>query len=346
MLPKENNKKNHPPKNKYIFIGNYTLNNDDNDLRSKIELLSSRLKVIEDALSPSVIIKAKPIMSVIMGDINCMNKFNKIYDNWIKYMSNTANSNDISYNINSLFWQLDEYIFNKYFLTLKDKYSYIFEFVNVQQNNTYSENQLKLIQEIFLKDRNEHYKILYPHQKEYISTQILKNRVFLMYIEKELYHICKNYVTTNNNSNDIQFSSEKLHPALCLNNSVIGNTELDTFKMEKDNINNDTFNFPLDRDKRQIIIKNTKPLYNTLVDVDILDKLNSTLYKYNPALFNLSLIVFHAMLHIKKDIINQTSTYDPSSPHDELFVKEYINYTPSALYGHPMIPPLTLSNKQ
>ena len=54
------------------------------------------------------------------------------------------------------------------------------------------------------------------------------------------------------------------------------------------------------------------------------------------------------MLHIKRDIDNNinnnnnNNNYDSCFPHDSLFMKEFLNFTPSALYGHAMIPPLTL----
>ena len=357
-MPNKKIKTSHKKRNRYIFIGNYknnnnNNNNEDNDdddgissLQCEINLLSSRLKLIEDALSSSVIIKAKPIMSIIMGDTNCMNKFNKIYESWINYTSNIANSLEINYNVNDLFWQLDTFIFHNYFYNLKNNEKYIFEFVNVAnlEKNEYTAQQLDILNMAFFKDRNEQYKLFYPHHKEYISTLIMNNRIFLVYFEKELYLISNtNNNNSNNNKNDFQFSDGKLHPALSLNNSVIGNTDLDIIKLEKGK-DDDVLNFPTIRDKRQIIIKNTKPLYNTLVDLVTLNKLNSSLYKFNPLLFNLSLIIFHAMLHIKRDITANNNNYDPSFPHDNSFLKEYINYTPSALYGHPMIPPLTLSS--
>ena len=44
------------------------------------------------------------------------------------------------------------------------------------------------------------------------------------------------------------------------------------------------------------------------------------------------------MLHVKTNM----SANNDNSEHDGHFIKEYLNYTPSALYGHCMIPPLTL----
>ena len=344
-------------RNQYVYIGDYkSNNNDDNEnltLRYRIDLLSKRLKIIEDSLSSSMIIKAKPIMSVVMGDKNSMNKFNTIYENWINYISNIANSSsEIYYNVNNLFWQLDNYIFHQYFHNLRNNGKYIFEIVNVNfEKNNYTNEQMNIIKKVLSKDRNGQYKLLYSHHKEYISTLIMDNRVFIIYFENELYKICNTNInadtTITTNKNDLQFSDGKLHPALSLNNNVTGNIDVDIIKLNKgDSTINDTLDFPDVRDKRQIIIKNTKPLYNTLVDLVVLNKLNSSLYKFNPILLHLSLIIFHAMLHIKRDITNNIidKYYDPSCPHDNHFIKEYLNYTPSALYGHPMIPPLTLSS--
>ena len=344
-------------RNRYIYIGDYdnmeNIDNDNLSLQYKIDLLSNRLKIIEDVLSSGIIIKAKPVMSIIMGDKNCMDKFNKIYKLWIDYISTIANSSiDIQYNVENLFWHLDKFIFHHYFHNHRENGKYIYEFSNVDfKTFEYTNIQLDIIKKAFTKDRNEYYNLLYPHNKEFISTLILENRIFLFYFENELYNISNNTTSGNNfdhnaisNKMDFQFSDGKLHPALSLNNNVIGNPDLDIIKL---NSGENIFDFPNVRDKRQLIIQNMKPLYNSLVDLTTLNKLNSTLYKFNPILLNLSLIIYHAMLHLKIDIENGVTNnighkYDPTCPHDALFLKEYINFTPSALYGHPMIPPLTL----
>ena len=88
---------------------------------------------------------------------------------------------------------------------------------------------------------------------------------------------------------------------------------------------------------------------HVLIDIDSLNKFNSKLYNFNQILLNLSLIVYHAMLHIKCDVSSSLqSTTTPTTPtaahreHDSLFMKQFLNYTPSVLFGHPLIPQFTL----
>ena len=359
-------------KKRYIYVGNYYEDDADIDninLTYKIDLLTKRLNLLESIFKSSNIIKAKPVMSIVSGDINILNKINSIYEKWITYMSKTANSNTINFNVYEIFWQLDNFIFNKYFLSLYDRNIYIFEFVNVNfENNSYTENQKFIIKKGLGKNRNQNFKLLHPHHKEYISTLKIEERFFLIYFEDELNKIINidnkngknttaisiNDVTTtttndNNNTNiyDLQFTDKQIQSNLSLDKDVVGEIQINNIDIKKENDENNVFEIPTLIDKRQLILQNKQPLYNTLVDVNILNKLNSTLYRFNPTLLNLSLIVFHAMLHIKRDIsiINNNSidNYDPYYPHDNFFIKEYLNYTPSALYGHAMIPPLTLS---
>ena len=290
-------------------------------------------------------------MSIITGNKQCLNKINSIYETWINYVSTVANSNDIHYNVNQLFWQLDHFIFNSYFYNLMNNKEYIIEFVDVDfKNNNYTINQLDIINKALNKNRNEKLKLLYPHHKEYISSIIINNRIFITYIKDELYKICNidnnnNNNNDNNNSNDddFQFSNGKIHSALSFNNDITKNIEINALDFKKEN-NIDILDISNIKDKRQVILQNKKPLYNSLTDIVLLNKLNSSLYRFNPVMLNLSLIIFHSMLHIKRDIDNNNgkNSYDALYPHDSHFLKEYLNFTPPALYGHSMIPPLTL----
>ena len=67
-----------------------------------------------------------------------------------------------------------------------------------------------------------------------------------------------------------------------------------------------------------------------------MNKLNSTLYGLNPSLLNLSLIIVHAMLHLKCN--------NNKKEHDSLFMQQLINYIPSISFGHPLISFLTLQD--
>lgn len=339
-------------KKNYVYIGDYhdrDETEDDDNLHYKVDLLIKRLNVLESILlSPSKIIKAKPVLSIISGDIHCLNKINNIYEKWINYISNIAHCSEINYSVTELFWQLDKYIFNNYFLSFKLKEQYIFEFEDVNLKKNYTKEQFSIIKRTLNKNRNEAFKLLYPHHKEYISTNVINNRIFLFYFNDELIKII-NYDNNNNNNHkaDLQFDYKQIHPNLSFNKDFTGEIEMNIIKLNEgeNNVDKNSLEFSNLVDKRQLILQNKKPLYNTLVDIKILNKLNSTLFRFSPVLINLSLIIFHAMLHIKQDINNKHNNieYDSNSPHDSNFTKEYLNFTPSALYGHAMIPPLTLS---
>ena len=349
-------------KKRYVYIGDYYSkdNNFDNvDQSYKIDLLTRRLNLLESILTSNQIIKAKPVLSIISGNMNCLNKINDIYNNWITYLSYVSRTLKINYNVYELFWQLDFYIFHQYFYSLvnnnNNNNQYIIEFVNVNLEYNYSEEQYKIIKSALYKNRNKDLKLLYPHHKEYISITIRENRIFLVYFEDELYKIINHNDDYDMSKKDFQFQDGKIHSDLSFNKDFTGEVEINALNLvnnsnnnNNNNNNNDddenVFEFSNLVDKRQLILQNKKPLYNTLIDVNILNKLNSTLFRLNPVLLNLSLIIFHAMLHIKRDIVViDNYNYDSCFPHDSFFMKEYVNYTPSALYGHAMIPPLTLS---
>lgn len=178
---------------KNVKITNYkyfnNINNDYLNLRKQVDLLSSRLINIELSLSPSSIIKATPIMSIISGNIDCINKINEICRKWVNYTSFVANNENINYNVDELFWNLDTFIFDKYFLNLQNN-NYIFEFVNVDfKSNVYNKNQLHIIQKALFKDRDHNLDFITPSNKEFISSLIKDKNIYLIYFQKELYNI-------------------------------------------------------------------------------------------------------------------------------------------------------------
>ena len=369
--------------NKLIYIGNYTGTNDslidknDIDLQHKVDVLTKRLNFLESTLRSSKIIQAKPVLSIVWTEISCLNRINNIYEKWIKYISTIANSYEVNYDVGTLFWQLDYFIFDQYFSSLTTKSQYILEFVNVSENRAdYTDYQWNIVVNGMRKNRNENFKLLHPHHKEYISVFIENNRIFLLYFQEELSNVISienRNIYNNTAACDLQFTDKTIHPQISLNNDVTGDIEINNITLRKKQDkrengegeegrgggggretfnprmtteetanNNDIFEFSNLIDKRQLILQNKQPLYNTLVDMRVFNKLNSTLFRFNPALLNLSLIIFHAMLHIKRDIDNDNTNYDSYYPHDSLFTMQYISFTPSALYGHTMLPPLTL----
>ena len=333
---------------RYVHLSDYSSgvykskwNNNNTEIQKKIDLILTRLNHIEAALAPTNIIKATPIMSIIAGDMKCLNKISDIYARWITYTSSVANSENIEYNVEQLFWKLDHFIFEEYFATLQKSKIYFFEFVDVDLFiATCTPEQRSILNIALSKDRDENFKLLYPPNKEFISSTVKDKTIFLVYFGKELRNIVNQANNIDNNKSDYHFSDAKLHSALSLNNDVIGDSNSVNV-----NMSNDTLDISDIKDKRHYILGNKRPLYNNLVDIIPLNKFNSSLYKFSPTLLNLSLVIFHAMLHVKKDIfiiLNNDKNNDDNSDHCHLFTKEYLNYTPSALYGHSMIPPLTL----
>ena len=135
----------------------------------------TRMNRIEACLAPSNIIKATPIMSIIAGDVKCLNKISDIYEKWITYNSTVANS---EYNIEYLFWNLDYFIFENYFLKLRTLNEYGFEFVDVDVLE-----QSIILNIALSKTRDDKLKLLYPPRKEFISSIIRGKTVFLIYLE-------------------------------------------------------------------------------------------------------------------------------------------------------------------
>ena len=323
---------------KNVKITNYeyfnNINNDYLNLCKQIDLLSSRLTNIELSLSPSSIIKAMPIMSIISGNIDCINKINEICRKWVNYTSFVANNENINYNVDELFWNLDTFIFDKYFLNLQNN-NYIFEFVNVDfKSNVYNKNQLHIIQKALFKDRDHNLDFITPSNKEFISSLIKDKNIYLIYFQKELYNIINKDNKNKKNISDLQFSTGTIHPTFSFNNNIIEESDSNSVNVKMDkNVLNISENL---KDKRYHILTNKRPLYNNLVNIEPLNQFNSNLYRFSPMLLNLSLIIFHAMLHIKRDINNENNYI--YREHDKLFIKEYLNYTPSVLFGHSMIP--------
>ena len=340
--------------NTYIYVGDFKFNNNNNssnknkyqyyDLQKRIDILSKRLNYIEASLAPSNILKATPITSLVMGDTKCLRRIQNIYSKWINYMSHVAHNND-GLNIENVFSFIDNYIFDNYFEKLQQ--TYYIEFVNITYNiNGFSSEQTRILKEALQKDRNYYFKLLYPEYNERISTLVEKKskRIFLIYFHEEIKEIIKietNNNNNNDNNNDFQLSCDKLHPIISLDKDIIGPSDRNSIKVFEESENN-SLDISTFKDKRHDILGSRRTLYNTLIDLDSLNKFNSRLHNFNQSLLNLSLIVYHAMLHIKCDVSSLDVDNSTFRQHDSHFMKQYLNYTPSVLFGHPFIPPFTL----
>ena len=149
------------------------------NIEKKLDLLLTRMNCIEACLAPSNIIKATSIMSIIAGDVKCLNKISDIYEKWITYNSTVANSENMEYNIEYLFWNLDYFIFENYFLKLRTLNEYGFEFVDVDVlEPDYGPEQSIILNIALSKTRDDKLKLLYPPRKEFISSIIRGKQFF------------------------------------------------------------------------------------------------------------------------------------------------------------------------
>ena len=328
----------------YIYIGNETKNEQydkTNNLLLKIEALNAKLQYLESFLLPNNIIKATPIISVISGDKNCLVKINQIYNKWIQFILSITNSQNLDCNIPNIFSLLDHFIFDKYFSQLENKY--IFEFVDCDSYmENASEMQNQIINSALSKFQNTDINL----NREYISYLITNSNIFLVYSYSQLQPIVNHNNNNDNNDNiDFHFSNKRLHPTMAFDDNLIGEVDRKVINVSNNDHNNDNdFNISKFDDGRFNILYNKRPYYNCSVDLMYLNKLNSSLYKCSPIFLNLALILYHTMLHIKCDIKleSTTTTTTKSSLHSSSFLKEFINFTPSVFYGHPLLPWLTL----
>ena len=356
---------------KYTYVGNCSSFDDNNHeskhrhhhdckkLQKRLDILSERLKTIEKSLASSGIIKITPLVSLISTDVDCLQKINQSCIKWIEYITKVANDNHINYNIISLFWKLDEYIFDRYFSNLIQT-NYFIEFIDYQQimklidnnketmelNEDIIQMYKQILEEIIAKNRYDNMELIVPPNKEYISFLIKEKHIFIGFFYDEIHEI----INTNNvhekkiheeEEDDFHFSDRKLHPSLSLENAIIGDVDSNSIPVKTAAAAaNNSFEISDLKDKRYNIIYNKRPLYNTTIDAVYINKLNSSLYRFSPVLLNLSLIIFHVMIHIKCNLINREDA--TIKDHGSVFLKEIIKYLPSVLYGHPVLPNFTL----
>ena len=97
-------------------------------------------------------------------------------------------------------------------------------------------------------------------------------------------------------------------------------------------------------DMRSMVIGTQRPLYNTIVDTGTLNEFNCSLYGFGSNVLDITLVLVHAMCHLKCDIeTNNLYQRTGAKKHGYHFVKQFVNFVPSALYGHRCFPLLTIS---
>lgn len=343
---------------KFIYINDYDTNKTKirNYENSKLmEILGSmyeKINNIEAVINSPSIIKATPIISLVSSDFQCLNKINHICQKWIRYISQVANNTQIDYDIPSLFWELDKFIFDNYFANLQNKKYRIIEFIDYETAVT---QELEFIQKEILrmavsKYRNKNLQLKDPSSKEYISHLIKDKHIFIVYFFKEIHQIINE--TANEEKivkRDFHFTDGALHPSLSLNDSLIGKIDTDSIAVKMSEGDKPLIDMADLKDKRYNIMRHKRPLYNNLIDTACVNKLNSSLYRFNPLFLNLSFLIFHTMIHIKcssqnDDDDNDNADDDDEKDHGTTFLKEIIQFLPSVFFGHRMLPALTMKN--
>ena len=340
---------------RYNYVGDLNDNDVSDDIKLYLQQLDRRLCYIERALGQSNIIKATPIISLIYTDEMCKQHVNAIYDNWINYMNFISRYGLNGMFVNEAFWIIDKYIFGGFFENLSKEFK--FEFINLskQHISSYNELQLKVLTEAMSCDRDlSTMELKNVHDKEYISTLVFGRVIYIFYFESELSSVINNNNSNDNNDNNIQLERGSLHNSISTGKSIIGEVDLNSLNIQS---NSNSFSirnqeqkqqFQHLKDKRLTILGSRRTLYNNLVSVDQLNSFNSQLYGMGSAWLNFTVIIFHAMLHIKYDM-----KYDSNKSHESVcnnkrhshkFLNEFIGFTPSVMYGHSMLPIMTLDD--
>ena len=293
---------------------------DEDNYRLRLSILEAQIKKIYDALEFSNVIKATPIITFVYS--NDTKKSHDyvlaIYNKWINYLLYGCR-NAHGLNFTDIFYKIDHFIFDNYF-------------------NEYAKNNKMEI--VVVSNRNDN--INDSHQsnndgenKEYVSIVIEGNKIVARYVPEILIRVCDDSNNANDDpKNDMQLNNI-LHTHLSKNKSVID--QLDNRGMfvkylpNKKRLIND--------DRRFVILGSERPLFNTTVITPAINNLNNALHNMGAAPLNFSIPIFHAMLHLKCFI--ETGSY--SFDHDVRFIQELLNFTPSVLFGHFLLPNVTIS---
>ena len=343
-------------------------NYDPEDWRYQIRMyqLEKRMNIIERALGPASIIKAVPAVSLVYMDNNCNKRVKTIYDNWIEYMGYAAEKFKEGMNVEQCFWAINRFIFEGVFDSKKiffiplpnnsvevatppsasdDRYRY-----NKRNGYHYDSNQWTIIKKALEKDRDPQHRLKNPSDKEYISTLVSGDKVYIVYFPSELSMEIQNQTPPTGRErgqeqrrtrsrpipgDDIQLRTGSVSQGLCFSDSIVSELDSTAIGVKSDDDGKSLCSGILD--KRLVVLGTRRPLYNGCIDTDTVDVFQANWHGMGMATLHLTLLLFHVMVHLKSDD-------DDNAGHSNKFLREFINYTPSVLFGHYMFPPLTIKN--
>ena len=304
-------------------------------INERLNILETRVNYIYKALSHANVIKAVPIVTLVYDDFEQCRKRNlAIYNNWTNYFTQLS-----KYNANlkfiDIFNFIDKFIFDGFFQKNIKR--------NVKVYSLEDKENAEKVNHILLKDRHPHsYELKQPENKEYVSYDINDNDINLYFFPKEFIDNINNNnnqnnnnIFDNNNFNNIQLLKPPLIPSVTSNDNVVN--KLDTSVINV-NIKNDQF---VCSDRRFVVLGAQRPLFNTTVDMTTVNHFNnaSSYGAGGPGIVNISLIIFHCMLHLKCEFDDDKKDH---KNHTDEFLNEFINFLPSALFGHPLLPKVTM----
>ena len=265
-------------------------------------------------------------------------KIDAIYNNWTEYMTGTSRSNQNGLSMEDTFWNIDKYIFGDFFrfYTSEKKISVNFVLVSKSEplESQLDKDSASLFRLIISQDRDETYQLRQPKDQEYISTMMQNDKIYLTAFQEEMWQLWADAKQSKkserghlNCGGDISLSHSIVNR---VDNNLIGVRWSDDNTLSTQSV-----------DRRVLTLGSRGTLYNTVVRNDILEEFDGNLFGMGLGPLRMTLILYHAMLHLKCDIALLSLQ---SHIHDHNFINEFINYTPSVFYGHHLFPPLTIAD--
>ena len=309
-------------------IGDVDLSVDNDNVRGFLHHLELRISRLERAMATSRgrISKETPLLTLIYKDKVAERRIHTIYKNWISYMTKLATYlNGID--IDKTFWCIDKYIFEGFFTNYIEKYKLNISFVplslNVSLENQYQneKNFLKIVNYILNKTRNPDFSLSQPRDKEFISSGIVDKVIYILYFPEEINLIAKGKLSHQSDV-DIQLNHKYDFNNLVTNDNVLH------VESSQENIVKPT----------KKTYYNGEVLYTTIVEAGMINDYDHSLYSVGQVATNISIVLYHAMLHLKIALVGGNE----DMKHDDSFVNDFINYTPSVLYGHFTLPIMSI----
>ncbi|KAF7683167.1 hypothetical protein TCON_1622 [Astathelohania contejeani] len=294
--------------NRDIYIDDYDL-----EQETRLARVERRLQYIEECLGKSNIIKAEPITALIYAHESTKFTMNKVYQNWIGFMGHVAQQLTLK-TIENLFGVADQFLFDGWFENKKNSTTPFLKVIFIDFEEDTTKVNLQIIKLALEYDRDSNNKRLYPYDCEYIHLYFdsINNTVYIIYSIKELQNIYKEQNIININHDQ----------------SVVSGL--------------DTYSIMPGTDKRYTVLGSHRILYNTYLNISNGEMFNTNLQGMGMSALNICVILTHAMIHLKclleKNII-PTEKMRHSNKH---FIEEILNYVPSTLYGHPLLPIITV----